>query len=139
MIRIHVLLLASLLSIWGLTSCENSDTDKVNSYNLEVNLSQNEITAINGIISIKVSIKEFDQLAYLVINKINDTNNISEKYIKSNLSPEYIFEYIIKKDDSSTFYFEFIAVDNNNQSSGMHYIQVSQVLIEFFTNLKIQQ
>ena len=94
MIRIHVLLLASLLSIWGLTSCENSDTDKVNSYNLEVNLSQNEITAINGIISIKVSIKEFDQLAYLVINKINDTNNISEKYIKSNLSPEYIFEYI---------------------------------------------
>ena len=34
MIRIHVLLLASLLSIWGLTSCENSDTDKVNSYNL---------------------------------------------------------------------------------------------------------
>ena len=30
MIRIHVLLLASLLSIWGLTSCENSDTDKVN-------------------------------------------------------------------------------------------------------------
>ena len=66
MIRIHVLLLASLLSIWGLTSCENSDTDKVNSYNLEVNLSQNEITAINGIISIKVSIKEFDQLAYLV-------------------------------------------------------------------------
>ncbi|WP_229078000.1 hypothetical protein, partial [Bacteroides uniformis] len=36
MIRIHVLLLASLLSIWGLTSCENSDTDKVNSYNLEV-------------------------------------------------------------------------------------------------------
>lgn len=34
------------------------DTDKVNSYNLEVNLSQNEITAINGIISIKVSIKE---------------------------------------------------------------------------------
>lgn len=105
MIRIHVLLLASLLSIWGLTSCENSDTDKVNSYNLEVNLSQNEITAINGIISIKVSIKEFDQLAYLVINKINDTNNISEKYIKSNLSPEYIFEYIIKKDDSSTFYF----------------------------------
>lgn len=104
MIRIHVLLLASLLSIWGLTSCENSDTDKVNSYNLEVNLSQNEITAINGIISIKVSIKEFDQLAYLVINKINDTNNISEKYIKSNLSPEYIFEYIIKKDDSSTFY-----------------------------------
>lgn len=100
MIRIHVLLLASLLSIWGLTSCENSDTDKVNSYNLEVNLSQNEITAINGIISIKVSIKEFDQLAYLVINKINDTNNISEKYIKSNLSPEYIFEYIIKKDDS---------------------------------------
>ena len=50
MIRIHVLLLASLLSIWGLTSCENSDTDKVNSYNLEVNLSQNEITAINGII-----------------------------------------------------------------------------------------
>ena len=41
MIRIHVLLLASLLSIWGLTSCENSDTDKVNSYNLEVNLSQN--------------------------------------------------------------------------------------------------
>ena len=52
MIRIHVLLLASLLSIWGLTSCENSDTDKVNSYNLEVNLSQNEITAINGIISI---------------------------------------------------------------------------------------
>ena len=29
MIRIHVLLLASLLSIWGLTSCENSDTDKV--------------------------------------------------------------------------------------------------------------
>lgn len=39
MIRIHVLLLASLLSIWGLTSCENSDTDKVNSYNLEVNLS----------------------------------------------------------------------------------------------------
>ena len=45
MIRIHVLLLASLLSIWGLTSCENSDTDKVNSYNLEVNLSQNEITA----------------------------------------------------------------------------------------------
>ena len=68
MIRIHVLLLASLLSIWGLTSCENSDTDKVNSYNLEVNLSQNEITAINGIISIKVSIKEFDQLAYLVIN-----------------------------------------------------------------------
>lgn len=115
MIRIHVLLLASLLSIWGLTSCENSDTDKVNSYNLEVNLSQNEITAINGIISIKVSIKEFDQLAYLVINKINDTNNISEKYIKSNLSPEYIFEYIIKKDDSSTFYFEFIAVDNNNQ------------------------
>ena len=41
----------------GLTSCENSDTDKVNSYNLEVNLSQNEITAINGIISIKVSIK----------------------------------------------------------------------------------
>lgn len=105
MIRIHVLLLASLLSIWGLTSCENSDTDKVNSYNLEVNLSQNEITAINGIISIKVSIKEFDQLAYLVINKINDTNNISEKYIKSNLSPEYIFEYIIKKDDSSTFLF----------------------------------
>lgn len=116
MIRIHVLLLASLLSIWGLTSCENSDTDKVNSYNLEVNLSQNEITAINGIISIKVSIKEFDQLAYLVINKINDTNNISEKYIKSNLSPEYIFEYIIKKDDSSTFYFEFIAVDNNNHT-----------------------
>lgn len=119
MIRIHVLLLASLLSIWGLTSCENSDTDKVNSYNLEVNLSQNEITAINGIISIKVSIKEFDQLAYLVINKINDTNNISEKYIKSNLSPEYIFEYIIKKDDPSTFYFEFIAVDNNNQCANI--------------------
>ena len=47
MIRIHVLLLASLLSIWGLTSCENSDTDKVNSYNLEVNLSQNEITAVH--------------------------------------------------------------------------------------------
>ena len=46
MIRIHVLLLASLLSIWGLTSCENSDTDKVNSYNLEVNLSQNEITRL---------------------------------------------------------------------------------------------
>ena len=36
MIRIHVLLLASLLSIWGLTSCENSDTDKVNSYNPKI-------------------------------------------------------------------------------------------------------
>ena len=131
MIRIHVLLLASLLSIWGLTSCENSDTDKVNSYNLEVNLSQNEITAINGIISIKVSIKEFDQLAYLVINKINDTNNISEKYIKSNLSPEYIFEYIIKKDDSSTFYFEFIAVDNNNQKQ---YLQ--PIITQYFIDNK---
>lgn len=49
MIRIHVLLLASLLSIWGLTSCENSDTDKVNSYNLEVNLSQNEITQVSDL------------------------------------------------------------------------------------------
>ena len=46
MIRIHVLLLASLLSIWGLTSCENSDTDKVNSYNLEVNLSQNVFRSV---------------------------------------------------------------------------------------------
>ena len=145
MIRIHVLLLASLLSIWGLTSCENSDTDKVNSYNLEVNLSQNEITAINGIISIKVSIKEFDQLAYLVINKINDTNNISEKYIKSNLSPEYIFEYIIKKDDSSTFYFEFIAVDNNNQSSEISKLIVNKGIVNctiasvFFDELVNQQ
>ena len=26
-----------------------------------------------------------------------------------------------------------------NTEYGMHYIQVSQVLIEFFTNLKIQQ
>ena len=136
MIRIHVLLLASLLSIWGLTSCENSDTDKVNSYNLEVNLSQNEITAINGIISIKVSIKEFDQLAYLVINKINDTNNISEKYIKSNLSPEYIFEYIIKKDDSSTFYFEFIAVDNNNQSSEISKLIVNKGIVNYSRELK---
>ena len=145
MIRIYVLLLASLLSIWGLTSCENSDTDKVNSYNLEVNLSQNEITAINGIISIKVSIKEFDQLAYLVINKINDTNNISEKYIKSNLSPEYIFEYIIKKDDSSTFYFEFIAVDNNNQSSEISKLIVNKGIVNctiasvFFDELVNQQ
>lgn len=136
MIRIHVLLLASLLSIWGLTSCENSDTDKVNSYNLEVNLSQNEITAINGIISIKVSIKEFDQLAYLVINKINDTNNISEKYIKSNLSPEYIFEYIIKKDDPSTFYFEFIAVDNNNQSSEISKLIVNKGIVNYSRELK---
>ena len=86
MIRIHVLLLASLLSIWGLTSCENSDTDKVNSYNLEVNLSQNEITAINGIISIKVSIKEFDQLAYLVLIKFTINNIINENFIKSILS-----------------------------------------------------
>lgn len=46
MIRIHVLLLASLLSIWGLTSCENSDTDKVNSYNLEVNLSSNVFRSV---------------------------------------------------------------------------------------------
>lgn len=137
MIRIHVLLLASLLSIWGLTSCENSDTDKVNSYNLEVNLSQNEITAINGIISIKVSIKEFDQLAYLVINKINDTNNISEKYIKSNLSPEYIFEYIIKKDDPSTFYFEFIAVDNNNQSSEISKLIVNKGIVNYSRELKL--
>ena len=138
MIRIHVLLLASLLSIWGLTSCENSDTDKVNSYNLEVNLSQNEITAINGIISIKVSIKEFDQLAYLVINKINDTNNISEKYIKSNLSPEYIFEYIIKKDDSSNiFIFEFIAVDNNNQSSEISKLIVNKGIVNYSRELKI--
>ncbi len=133
---LRTVLLASLLSIWGLTSCENSDTDKVNSYNLEVNLSQNEITAINGIISIKVSIKEFDQLAYLVINKINDTNNISEKYIKSNLSPEYIFEYIIKKDDSSTFYFEFIAVDNNNQSSEISKLIVNKGIVNYSRELK---
>lgn len=129
MIRIHVLLLASLLSIWGLTSCENSDTDKVNSYNLEVNLSQNEITAINGIISIKVSIKEFDQLAYLVINKINDTNNISEKYIKSNLSPEYIFEYIIKKDDSSTL--------SNVFTGDLQPIEYGFIVIVEFTGLII--
>lgn len=90
MIRIHVLLLASLLSIWGLTSCENSDTDKVNSYNLEVNLSQNEITAINGIISIKVSIKEFDQLAYLVINKINDTNLKSATIIQYTIKGRFM-------------------------------------------------
>lgn len=105
-------------------------------FSLEVNLSQNEITAINGIISIKVSIKEFDQLAYLVINKINDTNNISEKYIKSNLSPEYIFEYIIKKDDSSTFYFEFIAVDNNNQSSEISKLIVNKGIVNYSRELK---
>ena len=53
---------------------------------------------------------------YLIFNRLVTKKFLVDTSVKSNLSPEYIFEYIIKKDGSSTFYFEFIAVDNNNQS-----------------------
>lgn len=45
-------------------------------------------------------------------------------------------EYIIKKDDSSTFYFEFIAVDNNNQSSEISKLIVNKGIVNYSRELK---
>ena len=113
MMKKYVILLVSLFFIWGLASCEKSDSDEKEAQPLKVHLSKNEVSAIDGVVSVKISIEGFDQLSYLEVTK----DNTSEKYMKSNLAQEYIFEYVVKEGDPSQFFFEFTAIGNNNNNS----------------------
>lgn len=134
-------LFVSLLTIWGLVSCEKSDSDKDDGKTLSIHLSQNNVTPIDGKVSVNVSINGFEQMVYLEITKISGTNNTSEKYMKSSLAPEYTFEYILKENDTSQCLFEFVAIGNNNKSSDTARLTVNKGTVSAskklsFTNLK---
>lgn len=112
----YVYLVASLLTIWGLASCNESDTEN-HKQAISIRLSQNEITAENGKISVAMEIDGFEQLAHLEITKTNGSKVATEKYMKEGLSAKYIYEYTVQESDDTKLIFEFIAVSNTNHSS----------------------
>ena len=73
------------------------------------------------------------QWSYFIINAVL---TVSYTHLDVYKRQEYIFEYIIKKDYSSTFYFEFIAVDNNNQSSEISKLIVNKGIVNYSRELK---
>lgn len=122
----YTILLTSLILIHGLVSCEKSDSGEQGGQTLEIRLSQNEIATIDGIASVKVSIERFNELAYLEITKNNGKEHTTTKYLKSSLSQEYTFEYIVKGSDMSQFHFDFVAVSNDNKSSDIAKLTVNK-------------
>ena len=140
MVKKYVWLLVSLLMICGLTSCEKSESEE-SGQTLSVQLSQNEVTAVDGIVSVEMTIGGFTQLDYLEITKVGSVKSATEKCMKSSLSEKYIYQYTVKEDDDAQFIFEFVAVGNGNKSSEAVRLDVNRGIIKeskalAFTNLK---
>lgn len=55
----YVCLLASLLTLWGLAGCDKSDGEDIGK-SVSITLSQSEITAENGKISVEMQIDGFE-------------------------------------------------------------------------------
>lgn len=117
MMKKCIILLASIFLICVFASCDKSDSGEEGRLSLEVRLSQNEITVVDGRASVKVSIEDFERLAYLEITKISGEKHTTTKYMANSLASEYTFEYIVQSNDDSQCYFEFVAVSNDNNSS----------------------
>lgn len=140
MVKKYVWLLVSLLMICGLTSCEKSESEE-SGQTLSVQLSQNEVMAVDGIVSVEMTIGGFTQLDYLEITKVGSVKSATEKCMKSSLSEKYIYQYTVKEDDDAQFIFEFVAVSNGNKSSEAVRLDVNRGIIKeskalAFTNLK---
>lgn len=112
----YICLLASLLTLWGLAGCDKSDGEDIGK-TVSITLSQSEITAENGKISVEMQIDGFEQLNYLEITKTNGTKSGTEKQMKASLSAKYIYEYTVQEDDNEQLIFDFVAVSNANHSS----------------------
>jgi len=85
MIKKYVWLFVSLLVICGLASCEKSESEE-SGQTLSVQLSQNEVTAVDGIVSVEMTIGGFTQLDYLEIRKVGSAKSATEKCMRSSLS-----------------------------------------------------
>ena len=96
MVKKYVWLLVSLLMICGLTSCEKSESEE-SGQTLSVQLSQNEVTAVDGIVSVEMTIGGFTQLDYLEITKVGSVKSATEKCMKSSLSEKYIYQYTVNE------------------------------------------
>lgn len=123
---IRLLCMLSLSACMTSISCAKEDGVRTEERSeVQINLADDEITPVDGVVEIQMTISGFENLDYLKVVKETSYGRLPAKHGKSLLTDRFTYVYLIKETDPENITLEFTAFDIKGKESDTRVVRVT--------------
>lgn len=123
---IRLLCMLSLSACMTSISCAKEDGVRTEERSeVQINLADDEITPVDGVVEIQMTISGFENLDYLKVVKETSYGRLPAKHGKSLLTDRFTYVYLIKETDPENLTLEFTAFDIKGKESDTRVVRVT--------------
>lgn len=123
---IRLLCMLSLSACMTSISCAKEDGVRTEERSeVQINLADDEITPVDGVVEIQMTISGFENLDYLKVVKETSYGRLPAKHGKSLLTDRFTYVYLIKETDLENITLEFTAFDIKGKESDTRVVRVT--------------
>jgi len=123
---IRLLCMLSLSACMTSISCAKEDGVRTEERSeVQINLVKDEITPVDGVVEIQMTISDFENLDYLKVVKETAYGRLPAKHGRALLTDRFTYVYLIKETDPENLSLEFTAFDIKGKESDTRVVRVT--------------
>ncbi len=123
---IRLLCMLCLSACMASISCaKEDDTRTKEKSEVQISIAKNEITPVEGMAEIQMTISGFENLDYLKVVKVTSYGKLPAKHGKSLVTDRFTYSYLIKETDPENITLEFTAFDIEGKASDTRAVRIT--------------